>query len=197
MQIAAGWQGTSGAVLTDLSAVLDKIEKLPLETVRPRDRRSMLALYDLFLSFAGPTYQQERHREFVKRYKTDFASPSVEELALCLATGREFPWQIDQIEDLYTAYYRQRNQKDPLRLGREFEALLALRLAEINRVADRNGRARELIVLAVEIYPGHSALRTLEAGLGEGRMQPIKPYEILIAKKREDTAASSTPDEQH
>lgn len=184
-QVTAVLLGTLGATLTDLSAVLGKIETLDLDNVKPHDRRPILALYHLFLSLAGSAYQRTQHQELIEQYQADFASPSVEELVVCLVTKREFAWQVDQIEELHTVYHRERHHKDALPLGRVLEALFTLRLAEANRAADRNHRACELISFAVEAYPGHSALRALEMNLGEEPISPIMAYEILFGKKPE------------
>jgi len=140
---------TPNATLTDLSGILNKIEGLALDGIRPSQRRSILTLYHLFLTFAGPDHQRPRHEELLNRYNSDFTEPCVERLATCLITGEDFPWPLDKIEDLHNSYYRRRHHRNALMLGEFLESMFTLRLAEAHREAGNGRRARELVRFSV------------------------------------------------
>jgi hypothetical protein len=166
--------------LTDLSAILDKIEQLPLDSVKACQRRSMLTLYHLFIVFAGPKYQRTRHQELLRRYDADFREPSVERLAICLLAWEPFPWPLEATEKLHESYYRKRYHKRSLLLPELLEAILTLRLAEDNRLAGNETRARELLTFAVEAFPSNAAIRALEGSLVADKLSPIVTRDILL-----------------
>jgi hypothetical protein len=179
-QVTATALRAPGAVLTDLTAILDKIETLQLDTVGPSPRRPMLTLYHLFIVVAGEKYSRAQHLGLLERYKTDFREPTVEELAINLVAGTEFRWNLSQLEALHDSYYRERRWKNSLMLGELLEAMFTLRLAEMNRMAANEIRARELITFAVEAFPGQHNIRALEQGLGLDKLAPINPRAILL-----------------
>jgi hypothetical protein len=55
-----------------------------------------------------------------------------------------------------------------------------LHLAEANRAAGDEQRARELISFSVEAWPGHKALMELEATLGSADLNPINAEKIML-----------------
>jgi hypothetical protein len=168
------------AALTDLSAILDKIEQLPLDSAKPCQRRAMLTLYHLFTTFAGPKYQRTRHQELLSRYEADYREPCIERLAICLLAWEPFPWPLETIEKLHESYYRTRHHKRSLLLPELLEAMLTLRLAEDYRLAGNETRARELLTFAVEAFPSNAAIRALENSLGAEKLSPIAAKDVLL-----------------
>jgi hypothetical protein len=166
---------------------IEKIEEFPLGSVKLSQRRSVLALYHLFIRLAGPRYERVRHEELLKRYGADFDEPNIEWLAICLVTEAEFPWRLDQLEALHESYYRGRRRKTAIMLGELLEAMFTLRLAEINRVTGNEARARELITFAVEAFPGNQAIRTLEANLALDKLGPIVAVTVLLPRTVDQT----------
>ena len=181
-QVSSVLLRTPNATLTDLSAILDKIEALALGGVKPCQRRPILTLYHLFLTLAGPDHQRPRHEELLTRYNSDFTEPSIERLAICLVTGEEFPWQLDKVEALHDSYYRHRHHKNALMLGELLESMFTLRLAEAHRAAGNESRARELVRFSVEASPGNPAIRALEGTLASATLTPIVAKDILLPK---------------
>jgi hypothetical protein len=180
LEISSSLLRPADAALTDLSAILDKIEEFPLDSVKARYRRAMLTLYHLFITFSGPRYQRARHQEFLTRYEPDFRNPCVERLAISLLTEDQFPWPLDEMEKLHEYYYRERHYKGALQLGELLEAMFTLRLAEANRLAGNEARARELLDFAVEATPSCAAIRVLENSLATESLGPIIAKEILL-----------------
>lgn len=187
-QVSAIQCGHAGAVLTDLSTVLDKIEGMALDSLSQKVRRPILALYHLFAILTAPNLRRTRHKALLDRYCADFAKPSLEELAIRLVTGENFPWQLEELEDLLTAYYRQLYRKQGFSLGNLFEAIFLLRLAEAYRGAGNESRTRELIASAVEAYPDHAGLYAYEKNLREGPLDAIDEYSVLLPRTNRRTA---------
>jgi hypothetical protein len=178
-QVSALLLGTPGAALTDVTAILEKVEDL-VGSTNASQRRPMLALYHLFIVLAGSKYERPQRQGLLGRYGADFADPNVEWLAVCLVTDDEFPWSVEQLEGLHASYYRERRRKSAFMLGELLEAMFTLRLAEMNRVNGNEVHAHELISYAVEAFPSHSALRALESNLGQGQISPINVRQILL-----------------
>jgi hypothetical protein len=179
-QVSATALRAPGAVLTDLTAILDKIETLQLDTISPDQRRPMLTIYHLFILVAGEKYARAQHMELLERYKCDFREPTVEELAINLVAKTEFRWNLSQLEALHDSYYRKRRWKKSLMLGELLEAMFTLRLAEVNRMATNEVRARELITFAVEAFPERPNIRALEQSVGLDKLASINPRGILL-----------------
>lgn len=169
-----------GNGVTDIGAILDKIETLALDNTSLKERRPILALYHLFTRMAATQQVRPRHDELMARYQADFAIPSIEELAVRLVTRDDLPWSLGEQEALHKAYYLSRHGKEALRLGQLLEAVFTLRLAEAYREAGDEARARALIVFAFEAFPSHAALRSFEANLGNEKLAPVRAYEILL-----------------
>jgi hypothetical protein len=185
-QVSALLLRTPGAALTDLTAILEKIEGL-IGSTSASQRRPMLALYHLFIFLAGPKYERAQHQQLLKRYATDFDEPNVESLAICLVTDAEFLWSLEQLESLHASYYRERRHKTAFMLGALLEAMFTLRLAEMNRANNQEARARALITFAVEAFPSHPALRAFEVALGPDQVSPIVAREILLPSPVDQT----------
>lgn len=181
-QVSSVLLRTPNATLTDLSGILDKIEALALGGIKPCQRRPILTLYHLFLTLAGPDHQRPRHEELLTRYNSDFTEPSVERLAICLVTGEDYPWQLDEIEALFDSYYRCRHHKNALVLGELLESMFTLRLAEAHRTAGNDGRARDVVRFSVEASPSNPSIRALEGILASPTLPGIIAKDILLPK---------------
>lgn len=181
-QVVSLMRRTPDAKLTDLTAVLDRIEAQPLDNVKASERRSMLTLYALFQCVAPLNYRRAQAEQLLQRYESDFQDPTVEQLAFNLVIEGRFDWSVDQLEELHATYFRERHQRNVLSLGRALEAVFTLRLAREYQILGRYERVRELVSFAVESHPGHAALRNLENTLGAESSAPIEPYDIIFGK---------------
>jgi len=183
VEISGCLHGAPDAGLTDLNLVLDKIEEMPLDSIKVCHRRAMLALYHLFVILTGSASKRPRHQDLLSRYQTAFAQPSLEQLAICLVIEEDFPWSIPQLETLFDSYWRQKHHKNGLNLGELLEAMFTLRLCEINRTAGNEFRARELILFAVEAFPGNAQIRHLEDELALDKLNPIAASNVLLPNR--------------
>jgi hypothetical protein len=179
-QVSLCWLRTPGATVTTLDDILNKIEAMPLGGVSSDQRRSIITLYHLFVFVAGPEHKREKHQELLTRYERDFKEATVEELVVHLVIGSPLPWTLDVLDELHSSYYRKRHWKNSLTMGELFETMFTLRLAELNRVAGNETRARRLVAFAVEACPANAALRNFEAGLGSDGLGPIDADKLLL-----------------
>jgi len=153
------------AAVNDMRQVLAKVETLVLGVAKPQQRLPLLALYFIFNFYAPEDSRSEKYPALIEAHKSDFETPSVVSLAAHLVTGQNPDWTLIEMEDLHGRYFQQRHHADTLALGRVLEAAFTLRLAEQNRQAGDNARARQLIAMAVETCPQHAGLRSFEASI--------------------------------
>lgn len=84
-------------------------------------------------------------------------------------------WVLSDHETVHENYFRNRDRKKGLRVHRTFEAGLSLVLAKRHRVSGDARRAQELLSFAVENYPGHQPLRSLEDTFDPGMKIDWRP----------------------
>jgi hypothetical protein len=170
---------TKGAQYSDLRPVLTKIETLLPGLSRPAQRMPLLTLYRLFHLIAPKELHQPQWPTIVEKYDGDFRTPSIESLMVHLIGQQPPPWNVEQLEELYRKYFRQRQSSKTTKIGRFFEAAFTLHLAEAYRDSDP-GRAREVVALAVECMPRHAGLKAFEGSIFEEPVPPINWVAILV-----------------
>lgn len=169
--------------LTDVRAVLEKVEALVPGLAKPVQRLPMLALYFLFNSFVSEDSRSAEYPKLIETYQSDFETPSIISLAAHLLTDQNPDWSLELMEELYARYFRERHYAKTLDLGRILEAAFTLRLAEQNRAAGNLTRTRELIALAVEICPENVDLRNFEESSQPDDLAVICWQAILLPAK--------------
>ncbi|UGY25454.1 hypothetical protein HU675_0000415 [Bradyrhizobium septentrionale] len=153
------------AKLTDLRPILTMVEDLVPGLRKPSQRLPMLTLYFLFHQFAGPEFSCKQWPALFEKYKADFDAPTVESFVAHLITGHRVDWTLEQFEDLHKTYFKTRHTAGVTKIGLLLEAAMSLYLAEVNRAAGNDARARALVAFAVDCNPGHATLRAYEASL--------------------------------
>jgi len=168
------------APLTDIRPVLTKIEALVPGLAKPAQRLPMLALHFIFNFVASEDFRSAGYPKLIETYKSDFETPSTISLAAHLVTGQNPDWPLPAMEELYAAYFRERQYANTLKLGRILEAAFTLMLAEQNRAAGDFTRARQLVACAVETCPKHAGLRNFEASIELNDLTAIDWQAILL-----------------
>ena len=143
------WRMQPTAKITDIRAVLEKIEALIPSLAKPAQRLPMLALYFIYNVFAPEGLRSLQYPKLLETDQNDFKTPSVISLAAHLVTGQNPDWSLLEMENLHASYFLERHHSNKLGLGRILEAAFTLRLAEQNRTENKITRARELIAFAV------------------------------------------------
>ncbi len=183
LQQVVGYLLEPSATITDIRAVLEKVEMLVPSLAKPAQRLPMLALYFIFNNFAPKGLTSAGYPKLLESYKNDFEEPSTISLAAHLVTGQTPDWPLPALEELHRQYFRDRHHASTLELGRILEAAFSLRVAEQKRQSGNLSRARELIAFAVETCPMHVGLQNFEASIQSSELGAIDWQTILLPAK--------------
>jgi hypothetical protein len=175
--------GRKDAKLTDLRPILVKVEELVPGLSKPGQRLPMLTLYFLFHQWIAPELHCAQWPILIERYQGDFEPPSVESLVAHLMTQQKPNWSLEQLEELHKLYFRTRHTAKAVDMGRLLEAAFSLYVAELNRAAGNEARARDLIAFAVDVHPENTALRQFEASLLPTDLGEIDWEKILLPQR--------------
>ncbi|MBR0900268.1 hypothetical protein JQ616_35410 [Bradyrhizobium tropiciagri] len=183
-----------GTKLTDLRPILTMVEELVPGLRKPSQRVPMLTLYYLFHQLAGPEFSCKQWPALFEKHKADFDAPTIESFVAHLVMGYPVDWTLGQFEELHKSYFKTRHTAGVTKIGLLLEAALSLHLAEVNRAAGNEARARALIAFAVDSHPGHAALRVYEASL-TAELAEINWASILLPPQpsNENPAADRAP----
>ena len=160
-QVGAVVAQETDATLTDLRDMLVHVEKM-LPQMNSTQRRPFLTIYVLYNRFVLPDTPMENLEKVKKRYLTEIKSPSVETMLLNLLLGTVPEWSIKEQCAVHDTYLQSQGKRSCLEIPRNLKAGLTLALAERYRLAGEAEHARDLISMAVENYPGNTALYQLE-----------------------------------
>lgn len=174
---------TPKATITDIRPVLAFVEEMLPGLRNRKQRMPLLTMYFLFHQWAGPDFRCEKWPSLIDNYKDDFSHPSIESFVAHALTGQEPNWTLDQFEDLYGDYFKTRHHAEATNIGHLLEAAFSLYIAELNRRAGNNARARELVALAVEACPTHAVLQAFETGLSKDTLEEISWEKILLPER--------------
>lgn len=97
-----------------------------------------------------------------------------------------------QLEELHKTYFKTRHTASVTKIGLLLEAALSLYVAEVNRAAGNDARARALVAFAVDSHPGHAALRNYEASL-PAELVEIDWAHILLPARPNDEGPAVDP----
>ena len=168
------------ANITDVRPVLELVEKIVPGLQDFRQRLPLLTLYFLFHRTAGKDFYCKQWPELIDKYKSDFDQPSMESFVAHLYSDQPVEWTLEQFEAVRRDYFKNRRRTDRTDVGRLLEAAYLLYSAEMHRKAGDGTRARELVALAVDAYPGHTALRAFEAAFTDDPLPKIEWQKILL-----------------
>jgi hypothetical protein len=152
------------AKVTDIRPLLGKIEEIVPSQSKASQRLPLLTIYFLFHRLIP---LEERLPKFgeMERFVADFSEPSIESFVAHILTEQEPAWTLEQFEQMHDGYFKSSRSANATRIGLVLEAAFSLYLAELNRAAGNEARARDLIAFATESCPAHTALRAFEAAL--------------------------------
>jgi hypothetical protein len=141
-----------------------------------------LPLLTIYFLFHRLIHQEERLPQFEEMagFAADFNEPSIESFVAHILTEQEPSWTLERFERLHDAYFKSSRGANSTRIGLVLEAAFSLYLAELNRAAGLEGRARDLIAFATESCPAYAALRAFETTLSNEGLPEICWYKILL-----------------
>lgn len=151
------------AAITDLREVLRKVETM-LPTMSVGHRVPFLALYFLYDNVVPNDHKMPGANDVRDKYWSEIEEVSIEGLLTHSLLGLPVYWPVADHRRIHEDYFLQRATKAGLKMPRSMEAGISVALAERYRAAGDVEEAQALVKRAVENYPGHAALQSLEAG---------------------------------
>ena len=190
-QVASWLRQDDNAVVKDIrEMLLESVGKFP--NMNQDQRRPFLALYVLFNKLVSPDSQVNARR--ARNYISEIEIPSPEAMLVKLLLDETPRWKLDEHEKVYWEYMRDQGKRSGLKAPPSLEAGCALVIAERFRVSGDVERAQKLITSAVENYPGHESLYTLERTLNQEKS--INWREIMFPSNNDATDDSSDSDQK-
>jgi hypothetical protein len=178
-------QGSTDASMSDLRQLLLTVEKT-FATSTKFDRRPFLILHFLFNQSVAPEFQTADFVRVLAPYMAEMSEPSSEAMLAHQIMGQAIDWSLENHQQTHDAYFKRRDRRSGIRFPKLFEVGFSLTLAERYRAMGNMVKARELISLAVENYPGHRALSAFEKAFVE--TEHINGRAIML-QAREQTNA--------
>jgi len=180
--------------VSDMRAVLQKIQGIVPSLAKAEQKMPMLALYHIYIQYL-PENELPSAEAFIEPYVSLFDEPSVESLVAHFLAGRQIPdWSINESDQLLKTYVNQRFHKNGLDFGPLIGAGLALWIAEQHRKNGNQDQARKLITYAVEEYPMLKTLHVFEQELPMvGDLPEILVADILLLDRKIQDAPTPNP----
>ena len=160
-QIATAMRTNNPLETTDIREML-KLVRNRLDRMRRYDRLPFIALYCLFNLAVPADDRLGDNSDIVRLYREDLALPTIEAMLLALFTRSVPQWPLDDHESALLAYLDGKGRDQGIRMDNLLEAGLTLELSERYRLRGDTDKARSLIRLALENYPGNEALMRFE-----------------------------------
>lgn len=160
-QLADHMFQNKGAVITDLKDLLTELEDR-FDNLEKSEKLSFSTLYVLFNRIVSPEQRTERFEQFVSRLEKPLHGPSPQSNLLHLIFNIVPSWNVEDHYACLMGYFKTRDNKLEVRAPKLFEVGMLLQLAERYRESGKYETAVQLIGMAVDNYPGHSALIEFE-----------------------------------
>lgn len=171
----------TGAQITNITQILEEIEKQVKGLANYKQRLPMLTLYLLFHVYLPKECHRPNCDDLIDKYVDDFTHSTVEALLVSVLVKNFLTMSVDEFEETRNMYFSQRHKKNAIEFGHVFEAAITLALAEMYRQNGNETRSRELVSETVEIYPGHVGLLEFENKIKD-ELPEINWWEILLPK---------------
>ena len=188
-QVVSWFRQDDDASATDIQEMLlASVGKFP--NMNQDQRRPFLALYVLFNSLVSTDLKMDT--ALARKYIAEIEDPSPEAMLVKLLLDETPSWKLEEHEKVYLEYLRSQGKRSGLKAPPSLVAGCALEIAERFRVSGDVERAQKLITSAVENYPGHEPLYTLERTLDQEK--PINWREIMFPPNDEASDDNSDSD---
>ena len=179
-ELARAKLGHAGAQVTDISAVLAKIEEILPSLTKPEVRLPMIALYFSFNFVVPETYRSAKWSVWREVLEPELHEPSLPTLFYVVLTGNEPDWDLSASTALAERYFATKFHRLEMNVEGLVETILLLWLAERHRLSEDEERAREYLSRAVENSPANRVLQNFERAAKEGVLREID-WRTLLA----------------
>lgn len=159
--------------VTDMRAVLKRIEQLLPRTADGPVKTVMVAIYALWHRTLAPSDHRPHGASLLAKHKHLLQHAEVTSFVVGLLSNELPEWTDDQWHTLATDRRAQRSMRRHLDLPPGFDATLQVMAAERLMDAGRTDQAQTLARFAVEELPGNEPLMAWEAGLATGQIPEL------------------------
>jgi hypothetical protein len=151
----------------------------------------LLTLYALFAALLSKEERSVALDALVDRHMADIGAPSSEALVARTLFDTLDVWPVEVHQETLDRYFAARSTPSGLHAPKLLDAVFCLALAERYRRAKQHQAAKACMARAVETYPGHPAICSLEESFSpEERIDWQTALLPRLAKRR---ARRSTP----
>jgi hypothetical protein len=172
--------------VTDMRAVLERIEQLLPGTAEGPAKVLMVAIYFLWHDALPPDDHRPGADAILAKYKHVLQQSEIASFVVGLLSGQMPEWTVDDWYALATDRRSQRETARHLELPPTFDATLQVMAAERLIEAGRIDEGRTLARFAVEELPGNGQLITWEAGLAAEKISELD-LRALVLQLEPDT----------
>lgn len=181
--------------VTDMSAVLERIEELLPGTAEGPDKRLMIAIYSLWHRTLAADHHRPDSAALLSRYGGVLEQPEAPSFVVGLLTNQLPDWSAREWENLAIIRRSERETKRHLELPSSLDAAIQVLAAERLMEAGDVEKAQELAAFAVEELPGNPLLIEWESGLVSGRSPDIDLRAVVLGLDPEHDEEASAPED--
>lgn len=169
-----------GEGVTDMRAVLERIEQLLPGTADGQAKTLMVAIYALWHRVLPPSDHRPRVASVLAAHEHLLQRPDLPSFVVGLVFGQLPEWTDDQWNTLASDRREQRSKRRHLELPSGYDAALQIMAAERLMEAGRTDEARTLARYAVEEMPGNEPLMAWEAELTTGQVSELDLRALVL-----------------
>lgn len=166
--------------VTDMRAVLERIEQLLPRTADRPAKTLMVAIYALWHTALAPSDHRPGAASLLAKHEHLLQRAEVPSFVAGLLSDQLPEWTDDQWHTLATDRREQRSRRRHLELPVGFDAALQVMAAERLMQVGRIDEARTLARFAVEELPGNEPLMAWEAGLATGQASKLDLRPLVL-----------------
>lgn len=178
-QLASAFSG-HGEGVTDMRAVLERIEELLPGTADGQVKTLMVAIYALWHRVLPPSDHRPRATSILAAHEHLLQRPDLPSFVVGLVFGQLPEWTDDQWNTLASDRREQRSTRRHLGLPSGYDAALQIMAAERLMEAGRTDEALALARYAIEEMPGNQPLMVWEAELTAGRVSDLDLRALVL-----------------
>ena len=183
--LLATFDGSNEGV-TEMQAVLERIEELVPGTAEGRTKQAMAATYVLWHRFLVPDAHRPNSSGFLEEYEKLLQPPGIPAFVVGVLSNRLPDWSPDQWLTLASERRAERTGRIHLQIPPALDAALQGIAAEVLVEAGRRDEAALLARNAIEEMPGNAELIAWERGLLAGEAIELDLNVLIDGKPRED-----------
>jgi len=147
--------------ITDMTAVMEKIEQTVPAAGTERQKTAMLCLYWVFNGWASKKFKRPKWDKFLTKYKNLLAQCCIDTFAARLVLGGKIEWGFDACHACYTEYDQMRFNKSATHLPSALETVMLATLANKALTEGKNELHVSYLKKAILNCPGLMGIQKL------------------------------------